>query len=668
MYNFYKKYFRQYIYSLILCLATLGTAYAQDISWVNRYGAAGEDIIYASAVDFENNIYTTGTFNGSIDFNEGKGAAVQLSSQGGVDIFITKTAVDGVLLWAKRVGGTGGDYALALAVDDKGAIYITGRFTGTVDFDPGSGVFNLAATSGSYDVFVLKLNASGDFVWAKKMGGAGWDVANAIAVDKDKNVVVTGRFDGTANFNSNGSASAINLTAIGQDIFVVKLNSEGNTLWAKRYGGSQDDWGQGVDVDANGSIYVTGFFRDEVLFGGLADQKLISTGATRDVFILKIESQGELSWVKKIGGTSDDRGEALKVDLEGNILITGRIAGTNILFGDDFSLSPGGNFDAFIAKLNQDGDYIWVKSLEGSGDSFGLGLATDNYHSVYIAGYFKGIIDLNPGSCDLEFVSAGDADVFIVKLDADGYFVWGRQMGGINEDRGNTISVDQNANVYTAGYFTGEANFNANLGAHYIVSKGDKDAFLHKIAEKAESDEDNEPLPLYIVNLTGNVDENFNSLKWTLLNQKTNLSFDIERSNGTDAFSAISSLKSANQTHFFYIDNSPFDEHNYYRIKQIDESGEVFYSETLLLKRVKFAKNPLHVYPNPILNNLLTISRTDGRILGNIIINDSLGRLVFSAKEILVDKLSINTTGWLKGLYLIKVQDKTGSNHFKIIK
>lgn len=214
MYIFCNQYLSKCFCTLILCMFIWSYGSAEDLSWVNRYGATGEDAVNASAVDSLNNLYTTGVFSGAVDFNEGKGSAVQLTSLGGLDIFITKTGSDGTLLWAKRIGSTGSDYGLALDIDDRGAVYVTGRFAGTVDFDPGLGVFNLKATSG-YDIFVLKLDTSGDFIWAKKMGGTGWDVGNAIAVDKDRNVVVTGRFDGTANFNTNTNGTEISLTATG---------------------------------------------------------------------------------------------------------------------------------------------------------------------------------------------------------------------------------------------------------------------------------------------------------------------------------------------------------------------------------------------------------------------------------------------------------------------
>ncbi len=652
----------QRIYSLVLCLTiSFYNTYAQDMSWVKGIGSVSEDIAYATKVDLLGNVYTAGTFKGVVNFS-GTVTPYELTASGtSVDVFITKTTSDGTLLWAKRIGNTGTDYGQALAVDENGAVYVTGRFAGTVDFDPNLPVFNL--TSSGYDVFLLKLNSSGDFVWAKKMGGSGWDVGNAITVDKDKNVFVTGRFDGTANFNTQLTGSAIALTALGQDVFVVKLDQNGHTIWAKRYGGNSDDWGQGIDVDNNGAVYVTGFFREEVAFGILPDQTLTSVNNTRDVFLLKLDNSGEVEWVKGIVGASDNRGEAVRVDFEGNILMTGRIGGVDIAFGDDILLSPGSNFDAFVAKLSPDGGYTWAKNVAGSGDSFGMALDTDSDGAVYITGSFKGTADLNPGSCDLEFVSAGDKDIFVFKLDTEGFFVWGRQLGGIGEDSGNAIAVDFKGSVYTAGYFIGTADFNANLGGYNITSKGDKDIFIHKIIDEST-------LPLYVFNFKGEIEGDFNNLRWNIAQQEHNISYEVERAGDVGIFTVISAIENPNKLTYFYSDKSPLNGPNYYRIKQVNQNGELFYTSAILLNRKDLKEDLFSVYPNPIIGDLLTISRLGRGPLEpiNVAITDLFGRNVYRLTKSKDKQVTLATNSWPKGVYIIEIQEKSEKIYFKVIK
>jgi hypothetical protein len=163
-------------------------------------------------------------------------------------------AADGDFVWAKAMGGTGPDWGDGMAVDSAGNVYTTGFFEGTVDFDPGAGVFNLTS-AGGYDIFVSKLDSTGNFVWAKCMGGTNGDYGTGIAVDSAGNVYTTGDFTGTADFDP--GAVVFNLTSAGgYDIFVSKLDSTGNALWAKRMGGTGDDYGTGIAVDSAGNVHM----------------------------------------------------------------------------------------------------------------------------------------------------------------------------------------------------------------------------------------------------------------------------------------------------------------------------------------------------------------------------------------------------------------------------
>ena len=135
---------------------------------------------------------------------------------------------------AKQMGGTGSDYGNSIVLDGSGNVYTTGFFEAAVDFDPGVGVANLTST-GAWDVFINKLDASGNFLWAKKLGGVGNDVAYSIALDGSGNIYTTGFFEGTADFDP--GIGVVNLTSAGGwGIFISKLDASGNFLWAKQLG------------------------------------------------------------------------------------------------------------------------------------------------------------------------------------------------------------------------------------------------------------------------------------------------------------------------------------------------------------------------------------------------------------------------------------------------
>ena len=228
------------------------------ISCGRAVGGTGTDSGRSVALDGSGNVYVTGGFSETVDFDPGAGI-VELTSAGSFDVFVSKLDANGNLLWARRVGGTSDDSGGGVVVDGSGNVYVTGHFfSGTVDFDPGAGIVELTS-AGFYDVFVLKLNGSGDFVWARHMGGSGSDVGNAVAGDAAGNVYITGYFNGTADFDPGAGTSGprprpASLTCS------LKLDSNGALVWASRAGGTDFDNGDGVVVDG-GNVYVTGAFR-----------------------------------------------------------------------------------------------------------------------------------------------------------------------------------------------------------------------------------------------------------------------------------------------------------------------------------------------------------------------------------------------------------------------
>jgi hypothetical protein len=192
--------------------------------WAKQFGGTGQSEGQSVAVDSAGNVYTTGYFDGTVDFDPGAGTTA-LTSAGDMDVFVSKLDASGNYVWAKSFGGSGADYAFSLAMNSAGNVYTTGYFDGTVDFDPGAGTTALTS-AGSIDVFVAKLDASGNYVWAKSFGGSGSDYALSLAVSSAGNVYTTGGFSDTVDFDP--GAGTTNLTSAGvTDVFVLKLDELG---------------------------------------------------------------------------------------------------------------------------------------------------------------------------------------------------------------------------------------------------------------------------------------------------------------------------------------------------------------------------------------------------------------------------------------------------------
>jgi len=449
--------------------------------WAKKFGDIGNDVGYGIAVDSSGNTYTTGSFNGTVDFDPGPGTA-NLTSAGGNDIFITKLDANGNYVWAKNLGGSSEEIGHSITVDSSGNTYTTGFFYSTADFDPNSGVANLTSAGGT-DIFITKLDANGNYVWAKNLSGISDDIGNRIAVDSSGNTYTTGSFNGTADFDPGPGVA--NLTSAGiNDIFITKLDANGDYVWAKNLSGISDDIGYSIAVDSSGNTYATGYFSGTADFDpGPGVANLTSAGGN-DIFITKLDANGDYVWAKNLGGSNNDVGYSIAVDSSGNTYTTGFFYGTA-----DFdpnsgvaNLTAAGINDIFITKLDTNGNYVWAKNLGGSNNDVGNSIAVDSSGNTYTTGYFSGTADFDPGPGVANLTFAGINDIFIAKLDANGNYVWAKNLSGSSNDVGNSIAVDSSNNTYTTGYFAGTADFDPDSGVANLTSAGINDIFIVKLS------------------------------------------------------------------------------------------------------------------------------------------------------------------------------------------
>ena len=211
-------------------------------------------------------------------------------------------------------------------LDGSGNIYVTGYFSGTVDFDPGLGTSFLTST-GSGDMFIIKLNNSGDLVWAQGIGGEVKTILADVILDGDGNLYLTGQFRDIVDFDP--GAGINNMTSAGgADIFVSKFDTAGNFLWAKSMGGASDDEGYEIVLDNGGNVYATGTYSGTADFDpGIGITNLTSAGGN-DIFVSKLDANGNFVWARSMGGTSSDEGNDIVLDSSGNIYTIGDYHGT----------------------------------------------------------------------------------------------------------------------------------------------------------------------------------------------------------------------------------------------------------------------------------------------------------------------------------------------------
>jgi uncharacterized delta-60 repeat protein len=383
-----------------LALTGIGGPY-----WIGTLGGAGGDYGYGIAVDSSGNVYVTG-------YTDSQGAGVD-------DALITKYNTSGTIQWQRTLGGSGYDYGYGIAVDSSGNVYVTGITTsqgagandalitkyntsGTIQWqrilggsgsDQGLGIavdssgnvyvtgYTTSQGAGVDDALITKYNTSGTIQWQRTLGGSVTDQGYGIAVDSSGNVYVTGITDsqGAGNY----------------DVLITKYDTSGTIQWQRILGGSSVDVGNGIAVDSSGNVYVTGY-TDSQGAGG------------PDVLIAKYNTSGTIQWQRVLGSSSTEAGYGIAVDSSGNVYVTGRTNGQGA-----------GSNDVLITKYNTSGTIQWQRTLGGSSNEFGRGIAVDSSGNVYVTAYTT---------------STGGTgnDVLITKLPGDGSKTGTYTVGGVS--------------------------------------------------------------------------------------------------------------------------------------------------------------------------------------------------------------------------------------------
>jgi hypothetical protein len=385
--------------------------------WARTWGGTLSQFGYGVAVDGSGNVYVTGSYRGTVDFDPDAAGVDEHTSNGGDDIFLSKFDTSGDFQWAYTWSGTGwNESGNCVAVDVAGNVHVTGVFTGTADFDPGSGV-DSHTSNGSTDIFITRFDASGDFQWARTWGGMAWQYGYGVDVDSSGNAYVAGTFYDVVDFDPGGGVDIH--ASILDDIFLSKFDSSGSFQWARTWGGAYYDEGSGVVADESGNAYVIGDFSGLVDFDpgtGVDNHYFDGTG----VFLSKFDPSGNFSWAKTWDA---NEGHGVALDGSGNIYVTGYYWFTTDFdpgTGDDSHTSNDFSDDIFLSKFDSSGNFQWATTWGGRDQDEGFDVAADSSGNAYVTGYFAGNVDFNPGTASDEHISFEDDDVFLSKFDPNG--------------------------------------------------------------------------------------------------------------------------------------------------------------------------------------------------------------------------------------------------------
>ncbi len=486
--------FSSVIISILISERTYAQAqvfeWAKSIGPVSPYGINGN----ALTTDSKGNVYITGSFMGTVDFDPGPG--VTNVTAGSTDAYISKFNAAGELIWVKTFHGLSGNAIMDIAVDATGNIYTTGYFCdmfgGDIDFDPGPGTAYLQTTF--IDPFVCKLDSSGGFVWVSHFAGAdfAFNSGQSLVVD-DNAVYVTGNISGIVDFDPGPGTYMVTTSIFDYTTFIVRLDAKkGGLDWMKYVEGT--NLGNKVRYDpSEDAVYVLGYFKGTLDFDtDSASTFNMTAQGEAATFVLRLNTAGSFVWAKQIGGASlSSANTCYGADLaikDGALFITGSFSGIVDLDPNSGIVTISSNKAAcFIMSLDTAGTFIWGKQIGGEEDNRGSALTLDGYGNIYIIGSFSGTIDFDPDLTDsfnLTAVNTGYSPaIFILKLNPEGKFIWAGQTGQTNEYNVlNDIAVDPSGNIYSGGNYMGTCDFDPGNGVHNLTPIGDVACFILKLS------------------------------------------------------------------------------------------------------------------------------------------------------------------------------------------
>ncbi|MDN7025301.1 T9SS C-terminal target domain-containing protein [Methanoculleus sp. FWC-SCC1] len=397
---------------LVLCMVSPAaggvSADSSAVIFQRPYGGSGAELAYAIQEIGDGGYIaagTTGSNDGDVSGNHG-----------GVDAWVVKTDAGGMLLWQRCLGGSGDDTAASIRQTDDGGYVLTG-YTTSNDGD-------VSGNHGSDDLWVVKLDADGDLLWQRCLGGSFRDAGAAIRQTSDGGYVVAGAalsFDGDVRGNNGLS-----------DVWVVKLDGSGSLLWQSCLGGSGIDAGASIQETADGGYIVAGG-----TFSNNGDVSGNHGGA--DAWVVKMDGRGRLLWQRCLGGSEDDYAAAVAETADGGYIVTGTTGSSD---GD--ITGNHGSDDLWVVKLDADGDLLWQRCLGGSGDDRGWSICRTTDGGYLVGGW--------TASADGDATgSHGGADLWMVKLNAAGSLLWQRCCGGSGGDYGYGILQHTDGGYVGAG-------------------------------------------------------------------------------------------------------------------------------------------------------------------------------------------------------------------------
>ena len=443
-----------------------------QFQFTHSYGDTSNDAARSVTYDKEGNLFATGYFTGTVNFNpDGNDTKV---SNGLSDFYILKLKSDTTYGWTKTIGGTAAEDGKSITTDDDGNIYVTGFFNGIVNFNPDGN--DTRASVGESDIFVSRWNSDGSYGWTRTFGSSEQDRGYAV-YSSGQGLYITGYFRSNVDFNAGRVPSVTRTSNGGQDVFIAKLDHDSNYSWVKTFGGPNNDSGYSLYHKDN-NVFATGSFSDTVDFnpGGTIDSKIAN--GSDDVWFMSMTEDADYNWTRSFGSSGSDI--AYGIDGFGDRLyLVGYFSGSTNFdpLGSSDVKGSNGAADVFIQSVQTDGNYRWTNTAGAAGNDIARAIDVDSDGNIYVTGRFTGTVDFNVVEIGGE-LNGNNTDSFLVGYDTTGKYKWARNFGGNATDEGYGLAIYKSLGLAVTGYFQGIGAVFDQVSNEIENSNGGDDIYL----------------------------------------------------------------------------------------------------------------------------------------------------------------------------------------------
>jgi hypothetical protein len=445
--------------------------------WAKSWGTEGPDYAWKVATDGNGGIYVAGAVEPgkSDDMSGGSNSSTQ---SGAWDCFLAKWNSKGELVWYRVWGGPAWDWCRSVAVELSGNVYVSGEFSGAVDFDPGPGI-DLRTSSGSWDAFLAKFKSDGSYLWSRTWGGENWEEALDISIDPSGYVYMVGSVSGSVDFDPGPGVDLHDANYL-PDAFLVKYSPDGEYRWGRHWGSVGWDWATGVDASSPGAVFVCGSFSNTCDFDQGDGVVSRTSSGGEDAHLVKYDDLGNLKWVRTWGGPLWDEALEVCVDEAGNPYVTGFCE--EII---DFDPGPDAELhgidglrSGYVTGYDASGSHRWAESWGVGSLNYAYALDSDRHGHLFVTGYFSNSLIFDQESAHNSLASVGGTDVYSIGLDTSGNVEWSRRWGGYWDDYGLGVVSDRSGSLYICGVFDKGADLDPGPDTLKFISKGKMDTWL----------------------------------------------------------------------------------------------------------------------------------------------------------------------------------------------